>query len=116
MDIEGGTNTYRGTFAHIARFTGSNISATDVQSYYGIDCSGGGRSLNITDISTLLLAKRDTTHPGKLLVVGKRDNTANKLSIVGASVNGQAPYVLDQPYQHVQLIWSFDGWYIVGGS
>tara|TARA_Y100000385_G_scaffold284706_1_gene343236 strand:+ start:307 stop:1878 length:1572 start_codon:yes stop_codon:yes gene_type:complete len=105
MSITSGTNTLKGTFAHVAKLSTSNITGAKYQSYYGVDCTAGGRSVNLSAINPT---------SGQVIVVGKRDSTTNPLTISGATINGASSYVLNQSYQHVQLIWGVSSWYVLG--
>jgi hypothetical protein len=90
--------------------TSSNAVPGVTIGYLTVDCTGGSRTVTLTNFPT--------ENVGSEITIGKSDSGANTLTITPASgtINGSATLVLSAAYAHVTLITNGVNWFIKNKS
>lgn len=104
--VDAGTNDFRGRYTQQAQISASNLTPNSTTQYVLIDCSLGGRSVDMANIANGI---------GATFTIGKRDGTTNPLIVTPASgtINGAATLTLNTAYEHKTIICDGTDWFVL---
>ncbi len=100
------SNEFRGRFSLITQTTSSNLIPNSTTGQIFVDCSGGNRTVTLTNIAHLA---------GRLINITKRDGGGNTLTVNPGSglINGASSWASAAAYASVTLVSDGTNWFIV---
>jgi hypothetical protein len=100
------TNEFFGKWRFSTQLTSSSTTPADTTGNVRVDCSGANRSVTMTNVAN---------NAGAIFIVGKRDTTANSLTVTPASglIGGAATLVITASKGVVTLIGDGTDWEIL---